>query len=386
MFKNKLLLFYLSLSLNVIAQSQIPTKCDLTIEHNAVTLVGNVLYLDLKLINRSDHAIDNIKFSVSYYNIYNEFIATKKYIWETGYLIETLKPHTWTKYYRPAYINSDETVKRYTLTIDRIHFTDGTICDDSYVSYKETQRLNETSLKKLWVAKTKMDSSKAVAKIINEKNNPTYIEPSNHELATGLKWWYGPDENPGYVGTAVYLKRLWNALQGNLDVGTYEEFKSHMTTPELRKKFYDAVTAENFDIGPWGAFEAHLSGQLIPAYVGTAKEFVDQKSTNWMVCKDGFPPSGIPYGCKSDTIRLIKHMLGLSSTNDGVYGNDFIQQLVNDGFITPDKGEQYKKDHSFRITKDLYNQISQRLMTHDKLIYNPSTIADIDSCQCGNKN
>jgi len=79
-------------------------------------------------------------------------------------------------------------------------------------------------------------------------------------------------------------------------------------------------------------------------------------------------------------------MLGSSSTNDGVYGNDFIQQLVNDGFIGPDEGEQYKKDHSLRITKDLYNRISQRPMTHEKLIYNPSTIADIDSCQCGNKN
>lgn len=123
----------------------------------------------------------------------------------------------------------------------------------------------------------------------------------------------------------------------------------------------------------------NLSGQLIPAYVGTAKEYIDYKTTNWKLCKDGFPPNGIPYGCKSDTIRIMKQMLGSGSTNDGVYGNDFIQQLVNDGFIGPDEGEQYKKDHSLRITKDLYNRISQRPMTHEKLIYNPSTVADIDS-------
>jgi len=307
MFKNKLLLFYLSLSLNVIAQSQIPTKCDLTIEHNAVTLVGNVLYLDLKLINRSDHAIDNIKFSVSYYNIYNEFIATKKYIWETGYLIETLKPHTWTKYYRPAYINSDETVKRYTLTIDRIHFTDGTICDDSYVSYKETQRLNETSLKKLWVAKTKMDSSKAVAKIINEKNNPTYIEPSKTDKTS----------------TSTPNQKDDNNIQP-LGSPTDYNFKDKNTLGNKVKN-------------------CNLNKD------GTIRDFKDIGKGNTM--------PGFEYGCQCQALSELKKMLHYSDINDGVYGDDLLHKLMDTTAITPEQESQAISDHKLLINQKIIDDV-----------------------------
>ena len=155
----------------------------------------------------------------------------------------------------------------------------------------------------------------------------------------------------------IYLKKLWDVLQNRFDVGTYDEFKSHMTTTEQRKKFYDAVNAKNFDIGPYDAFEAHLSGQLIPLHNPNQQEFRDQMETKWHVCQDGFPDDGIAYGCKSTTIRVLKHLLGLNDVNDGVYGNQFLKLLGDNGIITPDQAEQYQKDHSFKVTKDVYNKI-----------------------------
>ena len=157
----------------------------------------------------------------------------------------------------------------------------------------------------------------------------------------------------------IYLKKLWDALQGNFDVGTYEEFKSHMGTPELRKKFYDVITAEHFDIGPYDAYESHLSGQLISLHYNNQQEFKDQVNTKWYVCKDGFPVDGIPYGCKSNTIRTMKHLLGLNDPNDGVYGNELLKLLSDSGIIGAGQSQQYMKDHSFKITQDVYDKIYQ---------------------------
>lgn len=153
------------------------------------------------------------------------------------------------------------------------------------------------------------------------------------------------------------LKKLWDGFQGVFDIGTYAEFKIKMATPTQRQNFYNAIRAEGYDLGPYDTYEARISGQLIPTNISYEQEFRDQKNTKWYVCKDGFPVDGIPYGCKSTTIRIMKHMLGLNDPNDGVYGNQFLKSLSDNSLITPDQAEQYMKDHSLKITKDLYDKL-----------------------------
>ncbi len=103
-------------------------KCGLEFKEEAIKIVGNLLYLNLKFTNRSQKSIDNIEFTANFYNIYNEFIVSKDYTWETGILVSPIKPNTNYSYVEPAYINDTKTVKKYTIKLKRIHYTDDTIC------------------------------------------------------------------------------------------------------------------------------------------------------------------------------------------------------------------------------------------------------------------
>jgi hypothetical protein len=65
------------------------------------------------------------------------------------------------------------------------------------------------------------------------------------------------------------LKKLWDKLQGKLNVGTFESFKSKMSTPEQRKKFFDKYYQQlkdsyNFNLGKYGDFENRLKGSSQP--------------------------------------------------------------------------------------------------------------------------
>lgn len=57
-------------------------------------------------------------------------------------------------------------------------------------------------------------------------------------------------------------KKLYNALtSNNFDLGSYDEFNSKMDNPESRKKLYDAAGANNFDIGSYDDFESKIGGK-----------------------------------------------------------------------------------------------------------------------------
>ncbi len=103
-------------------------KCGLEFKQEAIKIVGNLLYLNLKFTNRSKKSIDNIEFTANFYNIYNEFIVSKDYTWETGILVSPIKPNTNYSYIEPAYINDTKTAKKYTIKLKRVHYTDDTIC------------------------------------------------------------------------------------------------------------------------------------------------------------------------------------------------------------------------------------------------------------------
>lgn len=57
-------------------------------------------------------------------------------------------------------------------------------------------------------------------------------------------------------------KKLYDALtSNNFDLGSYEEFNSKMDNSESRKKLYDAAGANKFDLGSYDDFESKIAGK-----------------------------------------------------------------------------------------------------------------------------
>lgn len=56
------------------------------------------------------------------------------------------------------------------------------------------------------------------------------------------------------------LQRLYQGVSSKFDVGSYNDFKGKMATPDDRKKFYDAASSK-VDIGPYGEYESKIAGQ-----------------------------------------------------------------------------------------------------------------------------
>ena len=56
------------------------------------------------------------------------------------------------------------------------------------------------------------------------------------------------------------LQKLYDAVSAEFNVGSFEEFSSRMATSEDRKKFYNAVSAEGFDLGDYDTYESRLGG------------------------------------------------------------------------------------------------------------------------------
>ena len=56
------------------------------------------------------------------------------------------------------------------------------------------------------------------------------------------------------------LQRLYNAINPKFDIGDFNTFRNKMQTPDNRKKFYDAVSSNGFDLGEYNSYEERLSG------------------------------------------------------------------------------------------------------------------------------
>ena len=74
-------------------------------------------------------------------------------------------------------------------------------------------------------------------------------------------------------------KKLYEALtNNNFDLGSFEEFNSKMDNPESRKKLYNAATDNNFDLGPYDDFESKISSKKKSQDSGSSS--VGQKSAS----------------------------------------------------------------------------------------------------------
>jgi len=55
------------------------------------------------------------------------------------------------------------------------------------------------------------------------------------------------------------LKKLYDGVSSQLDIGDYNTFVQKMQTPTDRKKFYDAVSKNGLDLGDYNQYEQRLS-------------------------------------------------------------------------------------------------------------------------------
>lgn len=56
------------------------------------------------------------------------------------------------------------------------------------------------------------------------------------------------------------LKKLYDAMSSQFDVGDFNQFRSKMQTTDDRKRFYDKISAEGMDIGDYDSFETRIGG------------------------------------------------------------------------------------------------------------------------------
>ena len=66
------------------------------------------------------------------------------------------------------------------------------------------------------------------------------------------------------------LQRLYNAINPKFDIGDFNTFRNKMQTPDNRKKFYDAVSSNGFDLGEYNSYEERLSGSKKKELSGSA--------------------------------------------------------------------------------------------------------------------
>jgi hypothetical protein len=56
------------------------------------------------------------------------------------------------------------------------------------------------------------------------------------------------------------LEALYKAMSEKFDIGEYDTFKTRMQTPDDRKKFYNAIGEQGFDLGDYNEYEKRLGG------------------------------------------------------------------------------------------------------------------------------
>lgn len=58
------------------------------------------------------------------------------------------------------------------------------------------------------------------------------------------------------------LEKLYNAVSSEFDIGDYDSFKSKMSTPDDRRRFYDSVSKNGLDLGDYNSYEDRLKKKV----------------------------------------------------------------------------------------------------------------------------
>ena len=98
------------------------------------------------------------------------------------------------------------------------------------------------------------------------------------------------------------IKKIWDQISVNFDIGTLEDFTQKMSTTEGRRSFWDAMKTKNVDLGTFENFEKKITQvskpkvkRVVPPELknlenGIKKfqDWLDDKLPNWATgYKDG---------------------------------------------------------------------------------------------------
>lgn len=124
----RILVLILFISFSSSLQAQNKELCGLSVKDEIIRVVDNLVTFNLTWINRSKKNIDDIRYSIDYFNTYGDLVTTKSYTWETGLFTDPIKSGYQVTYMKLEYITSGETIKKFNVHINRIHYTDDTSC------------------------------------------------------------------------------------------------------------------------------------------------------------------------------------------------------------------------------------------------------------------
>jgi hypothetical protein len=148
----------------------------------------------------------------------------------------------------------------------------------------------------------------------------------------------------------IELKKIWDKLQGKLDVGTFDVFKSKMSDTESRKRFYDnyhdKLSDKGVELGDYKTYENTLSNPTTPSLPIWVPDCLKNNFDNLQPTNDNPPTQVIRTLTKSKWYfenpidgknRFIYKEL---SNDENIYGT---WECQSDGnvLIKTNDGEQY---------------------------------------------
>ncbi|HEY6143729.1 MAG TPA: hypothetical protein VIV55_09995 [Flavobacterium sp.] len=165
-------------------------------------------------------------------------------------------------------------------------------------------------------------------------------------------------------------KLLYDAVSKDYDIGTYDEFKTKLQSPEKRKAFYDGVGSE-YDLGTYDDFEAKVNplkkkGDTQPsssqkpssASSGSATSSGGSKSKNY------FPKITTPKGYLPDVdnLRPTEGQLRQELKNAKVTPEnmDEIDKKTNQLRDIEREKEQAKREHIKKLENNFYSTIDPK--------------------------
>jgi hypothetical protein len=186
----------------------------------------------------------------------------------------------------------------------------------------------------------------------------------------------------------IELKKLWDKLQGKLNVGTFDSFKSKMNTVDKRKTFYNKYYEQlkndyNLNIGEYNDFEKRLSGIVNPP-----------PNPNQQTQTSGLPTWTTNYPCLSDRGTIKKTTLdnqvkyqSSDGDNQFFFKSFYYQYNKKDGqrirgtwecrngtlFIKTDDGDQWQKSTGW-VAQPRTNTNSGNTIKRSKYTKCPETV------------
>ena len=160
------------------------------------------------------------------------------------------------------------------------------------------------------------------------------------------------------------LNSLYTSVSNaNFDIGSFEEFSVKMRTPEQRKRFYDAMAAQNVDLGDYNSYESRLK----PA------DFADdlEPEVTTPEVKEATPPADVPVEGKNTASNGADDSSVTPEDElfvGGVLPEVKVEKKKEDkfnpfGFLNFEDKEQFDKN-----SKDFFNQDEEQAKTQLKKI------------------